>query len=400
MSSEEINKESKPSEDQDILEDDEEIIQDIRNINYQGIALYSRDWTIETIASQIKKGNIELNPKFQRRNAWNDSKRSKLIESLIIGCPIPEIVLAEDPKIKKSFIVIDGKQRLLTIAGFLDPSFNYWAQPKLTNLESLKELNELGIEELKTKRIDDYRKLENAEIRCTVLSNYKNIDVLYDIFYRLNTGSVSLSTQELRQVLHKGQFADYLIDVTNTTQKIHDIMGLAGPDNRLRDIEIILRYFSIILFGNEYTGNLKDFLDSSMGRINDNWDEYKPKIVKLYERLDDSIDKLLILFGEEPENHIGRKYINGKWEGRFNKVLFEVEAYYAQFLNKKDITLRIRKKFITLFQEMCENNVDFRNSIESTTKALESYTVRFINFQKLLNKAFSLKINSIPVKQR
>ena len=82
--------------------------------------MYARDWTIETIFNQINIGNIDLNPKFQRRNAWNDDKRSKLIESIIMGYPVPEIVLAENPNKKRSFIVIDGKQRLLTLAGFID----------------------------------------------------------------------------------------------------------------------------------------------------------------------------------------------------------------------------------------------------------------------------------------
>ncbi len=105
-----------------------EIIEDIKlkTKDVTDLVVYSRDWTVETIENQIKKGNINLNPKFQRRNAWNDERRSKLIESLIIGIPVPEIVLAEDVTKKKSFIIIDGKQRLLTIAGFMNHSIKYW----------------------------------------------------------------------------------------------------------------------------------------------------------------------------------------------------------------------------------------------------------------------------------
>ncbi len=112
---------------EDIYQDDwnEDIIKDISSKIDESLHVFSRDCTVETIVSQIEKGNIDLNPKFQRRNAWNDLKRSKLIESLIIGIPVPEIVLAEDPKMKKSFIVIDGKQRLLTIAGYINPEKLY-----------------------------------------------------------------------------------------------------------------------------------------------------------------------------------------------------------------------------------------------------------------------------------
>ena len=91
---------------EEILEGNQEIIEDIEEFNPSDIVVYSRDWTIETIQAQINGGNIDLNPKFQRRNAWNDDKRSKLIESIIIGYPVPEIVLAENPG-KKTIIYCD-----------------------------------------------------------------------------------------------------------------------------------------------------------------------------------------------------------------------------------------------------------------------------------------------------
>ena len=85
------------------------------------LTVYSRDWTVETIYSQIQQGNIDLDPTFQRRHAWQEDKKTRLIESLITGMPVPEIVLAEDVEEERSFLVIDGKQRLLTIAGFINP---------------------------------------------------------------------------------------------------------------------------------------------------------------------------------------------------------------------------------------------------------------------------------------
>lgn len=106
-------------------EENEEVYQELDDIGQTNekanLIVFSRDWTVATILNQIEQGNIDLNPGFQRRNAWNDKKRSKLIESIMIGYPIPEIVLAEDKNKRNSFIVIDGKQRLLTIAGFKNP---------------------------------------------------------------------------------------------------------------------------------------------------------------------------------------------------------------------------------------------------------------------------------------
>src|ERR1039458_5697472 len=76
------------------------------------------DWTTETIVSQLKRRNIQLNPRFQRRDAWKRDRKSRFIESLIVGLPIPQIVLAESKQDRGKFIVLDGKQRLLSILQF------------------------------------------------------------------------------------------------------------------------------------------------------------------------------------------------------------------------------------------------------------------------------------------
>ena len=171
----------------EIILDNQSDSDDIQNVDVSDVVVYARDWTIETIFNQIKIENIDLNPKFQRRNAWNDDKRSKLIESIIMGYPVPEIVLAENPSKKRSFVVIDGKQRLLTIAGFIDnDKFKYWDRPVLKGLKVLSDLNKLKYGDLDDK---SKREFDNSSLRCTVITNFRDIQILYDIFYRLNSGS-------------------------------------------------------------------------------------------------------------------------------------------------------------------------------------------------------------------
>jgi Protein of unknown function DUF262 len=372
----------------------EEIKEDISHEGESEIIVYSRDWTIATIISQIEQKNIDLYPTFQRRNAWSDAKRSMLIESLISGLPVPEIVLAENPKKKSAFIVIDGKQRLLTIAGYVDPSVNYWETAELKKLELRKELNAKSYAQLKTEKAlqDQHRQFINADVRCTIIKNYKSDDALYDIFYRLNTGSVPLSTQELRQVLHKGPFADYLIEITNTSQPLHRVIGTDGPDNRLRDVEIVLRFIAIVLFGSSYEGNLKKFLDDTMEQVTTGWTQFKPIVEDAYNNMNRAIANLNTVLDEK---HIGRKYVNGKWELRFNRVLFEVEAFYFHQISDANIA-RGKKKFVTGLQELFSDS-DFKSSVESTTKTNERYELRFRRFQKVVNESFGTKINNVPV---
>ena len=84
--------------------------------------LYASDWTVETVVSQLERGNIELNPQFQRRDAWSARAKSRFIESIILGLPIPQIVLAERRNQRGRYIVLDGKQRLLSCLLYTSPS--------------------------------------------------------------------------------------------------------------------------------------------------------------------------------------------------------------------------------------------------------------------------------------
>lgn len=363
--------------------------EDLIDVNSSDVIVYSRDWTIETIYNQIILGNIDLNPKFQRRNAWTDEKRSKLIESIVMGYPVPEIVLAENPEKKRSYIVIDGKQRLLTIAGFIDNTkYSYWDRNKLKKLDVRKELNGLGYEDID---IDVRREFDNSSLRCTVITGFSDIQVLYDIFYRLNSGSVSLSTQELRQSLIPGDFANYLLEITNEKQPIHEVMNIEGPDRRFRDIEIILRLISFIKYPRNYNGNLKKFLDESMKFISDNWNDEKADVVLIYEKINDAIDLLKKMFGEY--KMIGRKYEGDEILNRFNKVLFEVEVFF--FLQLDNSVEVYKDTFISNLKQLCNEDIAFKDSIESSTKNMENYRIRYSKFQDMVNRAFntSLAIN-------
>ena len=377
----------------------DEIYEDVGIPDYQSVVVYSRDWTVGTILNQIEQGNINLNPKFQRRNAWNDEKRSRLIESLIIGVPIPEIVLAEDLEKRKSFIVIDGKQRLLSILGFKNPDIGYWTRPRLSKIKSGSSLIGLSFNDLESnpEHSDDHREFMNSDIRCTVISNYSSNDVLYDIFYRLNTGSVPLSTQELRQVLNRGDFANALLEYTNQVRPIHKVLRLDEPDPRLRDAELFLRSLALSLFGDRYSGNLKRFLDDSMAAISRLWDNDSQGVQNQLAEIDSATDRAIRTMGV---TRVGRKFRNGNWESRFNRSVFEVEVYYFALVPDEVITEDTKEAFKRAFEALCTENTQFLSAIEATTKTNESYEIRFSALRDLFNEIFRLSITDIPVTRR
>ncbi|WP_109807115.1 DUF262 domain-containing protein [Sphingosinithalassobacter portus] len=383
----------------EIEEWNDELASEVSAEGIESLVVYSRDWTVETILSQIAQDNIDLNPKFQRRNAWTDTKRSKLIESLILNVPVPEIVLAEDQSKKNSFIVIDGKQRLMAIAGFFNSEkFSSWDKPELRGLKTRTDLNGETIESLSGKDGDSaaLRSLLNSDMRCTVLTNYKSDQVLYDIFYRLNTASVPLSSQELRQVLNRGDFANYLIAITNESIPIHTVMNLTGPDQRLRDAEIILRYICFSLYGAEYTGNLSSFLDSKMKQINESWEEMEGVVEQITKGFNQATSDLIATLTAK---RVGRKVTEKGWEGRFNRALFEAEVYYAARLQPEQMQTRARE-FEAGFEALSKDNGQFNDSIEATTKTNEKYEIRFSLMRDLVNEVYGTEISAVPVKAK
>nr|WP_312660626.1 DUF262 domain-containing protein [Stenotrophomonas geniculata] len=380
----------------DIVDEDwnDDLASEVTAKGVDSLVVYSRDWTVETILRQVEQGNIDLNPQFQRRNAWTDAKRSKLIESLIIGVPVPEIVLAEDVTRKKSFIVIDGKQRLLALAGFADHwLYGSWERPYLKGLQARSDLNDLNVEQLR-KSDDDYRQLMNADIRCTVISNYQSSDVLYDIFYRLNTGSVPLSSQELRQVLKRGKFSDFLISSTNEWLPLHEVLRLKGPDKRLRDAEIVLRYMAVSMYGEQYRGSLTPFLDDAAEYINASWEYLEPEVRELFNAMNDATSALLDKFGKK---RVGRKVTEAGWESRFNRALFEVQVYYFARISRADLSGVSSQTVQEEFARFCSSSRKFRDAIEATTKNPRKYRARYELFQDFVNELFGTSIDSVPV---
>lgn len=382
------------NDDQEIVDANQDIVSDdpVTREDLEGLVIYSRDWTIETIISQIESNNIDLNPAFQRRNVWENDKRSKLIESLIVGYPVPEVVLAEIPGRKKQYVVIDGKQRLLAIHGFFKPENEYWkGKAELKGLTIRKDLEGSAIDKFDS---DDLRLLNNADLRCTILSGYKTTAVLYDVFYRLNTGSVPLSMQELRNSLHKGDFSKFITNKTNNQIPLHKIMSLSGPDKRFKDIEIILKFLSINYSDKKYNSNLKDFLDSFTEYGNSTWSEKKTEIEKSCDDFDQACLLLTSIF-KGPKT-VGRKWLptKGSWETRFNRSLFEVLAQYAYLLvenNKQSLfdDDELKEKFVYSVQEAFENSA-FSSSVSATTKTLEQHRIRFSILFELFNNAFDL----------
>ena len=231
------------------------------------------DWTTATIRDQLIRENIQLNPRFQRRDAWNITRKSRFIESLILGFPVPLIVLAANNKEKGKFIVLDGKQCLLTILQFYGDSATPNNSFTLKDLEFLDNLNGCQYQDIENdfNLNDILDQLDNQTIRTIVIRNWKTESFLHKIFLRLNQENTPLSPQELRQALHPGDFINFLDDRAIESQALKKIFKSPYPDFRMRDTDILLRYVAFHYYLSDYRGDVQMLLDKTCKNFNKEW---------------------------------------------------------------------------------------------------------------------------------
>jgi len=384
MSEKRLNEQSSLDEVEDALDESavegtetEEDLGSVDPAQFGKAIVSGTDWTADTIISQLSKGNIDLDPTFQRRDAWTQARKSKFIESIILGLPIPQLVLAESQGSKGTFIVIDGKQRLLSLQQFAGINLERDFEPLLLKgLTVRKELNGKTYDDLG--RDSRLRPLltafENQPIRTVVVRNWQNEKLLYIIFHRLNTNSLPLSPQELRQALHPGGFLRFIVKQSEESTGLHKVLNLKKPDFRMRDAELLLRYFAYENFAADYKGNLKDFLDSTCKILNREWERRAGELREQAEQCERAIRDTFRIFGEDSAF---RKWDGEKFEPRFNRAVFEIMVYYFSQKSVRRGARSMKSKVTRAFKRLCERNSQFLKSLETTTKSLKATSTRF-----------------------
>lgn len=353
-------------------------------VDFSDAVVWGTDWTTETIARQIAKGNIDLNPSFQRRDAWSAKEKSKLIESLMLGIPVPPIVLAEDPNMRNHYYVIDGKQRLLSIMQFYTDCKSVKAELdekeyeslSLNGLEILKDLNKKTYSEVPEKYLSN---IDNGTIRTIAIKNWPSEDFLYTVFLRLNTGSKKLSPQELRQALKPGKFLNYLDTTSAESAQIKRMLNIKKADKRMRDVELALRYFGFKYFIQDYKGNLREFLDMTCETLNGKWDAESSSLTESFKELENAIDFSYSIF---PKHPFGR-YKQGESSKSFNRCIYELFTFY---FSRGDIRERVnahKEDFIKRFINL-NDKPEFNISLEQYPKQTSKVVSRFNQFADLL----------------
>lgn len=222
------------------------------------ITSYGADYPVDGLVRRIRDGSIYI-PPFQRGFVWTLKQASRFVESLLLGLPVPGIFLSRDEDTQR-LLVIDGQQRLRTLQYFYDGIFH-----KTKREFALKYTK--GQYEGATYRLlseEDRRKLDDSIIHATIVKQdepSEDNSSIFNIFERLNTGGELLQAQEVRAAIYDGEF-NTLIKQLNDNESWRALFGPVS--NRMRDQEIILRFFALYYRSEEYEKPIKEFLNTYM----------------------------------------------------------------------------------------------------------------------------------------
>ena len=345
------------------------------------ISATPNDFNVITLFNFIESGAVRI-PGFQRNFVWDIARASKLIESLILGLPVPQIFLYEEARNK--FQVIDGQQRLMSIYYFVKQRFphkekrveirtifdqngkipddvlfddKYYGNFKLKLVGRLPDhsnrfngLNYATLGDHKT--AFDLRPIRNVVVKQNAPKD--DDSSIYEIFNRLNSGGINLRPQEIRTSLYHSKFYEILYHI-NSLPTWRNLLNAHEPDLHMKDVEILLRGFAMLIDGASYAPSLVKFLNQFSRKCQTHLEEQNDYLKKLFE-------SFLAATASLPQD----AFINKK-NARFNMALFEAVftvVATTPFKKRKLITNAIKADKISALAK----DSDFISaSVEGTT---------------------------------
>ena len=330
-----------------------ETIYPARNIKIDRV-----QFSIFELKRRYDRGNICLDPDFQRNEVWNTRQKSELIESVVMGIPLPLIYLAETMEGK--LVIVDGRQRLTTFFRYLNNEF------AISGLKIMKELNSCRFRDLEN---DEKKRKYAAEIEdfqlVIQIIKYPTPDrVRFDIFDRVNRGGTPLNNQEMRNALYQGP-ATRMLNELAASDAFKSATGYSISTLHMKDKYIILRALSFYLMNKGclkkkngepvvYRSDIEEFLGLSMEYLNWIEEENRRVLVKFFLGvMNNCYQKLGEDAGRIPTDSGRRRPVS--------MTLFESLFYFVALLEEdgREISLGIERAAV---DEMLEDSV-FLNAL-------------------------------------
>ena len=380
--------------------------------NPEEISIDSKTVAIETILRRLKQGTIRLTPPFQRKSVWDDTRKNRLIESMMLKIPLPTFYVSSDKE--NNWDVVDGLQRLTTIRDFILGKYNQETNTydgkgfKLKNLEFWTSLNGKALNDAEFPG-KIYNNILDTEFRFTIINPDTPEEVKRNIFKRINTGGMPLTSQEIRHALYQGDSTLLLETLVNTREFLNAVDKI--DDSRMAGRELILRFISfyirdyknyskdssmdnhlsntmrIINILNNISFDLikKEFKNDKNMDVNDLYMSIKKVSIKDLENdFKTAMQRARKLFGK----HTFRKSFPGKRRTPINKTLFEVFSNLLIKLSDKEFdNLMINKNdFLSEYKEKYLLETEFAHMIGRDSHRASSVKKRYTELSLLITK--------------
>lgn len=361
----------------EIIELDSDTIDDSRSSLYPyEPTLNDLDMSVEQFSvfeylRQKDKGKIITQPDFQRNLVWKDRSKSKFIESILLNFPIPFIYLNEvlekrGTTAESKYMIIDGLQRTSTLESFYKNEF------RLSDLDAIPQYNNLLYEDLPEIL---QSKFENKKLNIFVLKPSTPMEVIYDLFNRINTGGTQLNRQEVRNCIYIGKSTKLLKELSEKSYFKKAISeGVSAI--RMKDRELILRYISFRYFDFQqtYDGNLSSFIEKAMKEIN-MWDDNQ--IADLSYEFKRVMEWTFEIWGEN-----NFRMPTERTRGTINMAIFETVCYFVS--RTSDDFMRKNKKRLKMNYSKLISNPTYNDAVTRSTNSKIRVIDRFNLVEEIL----------------
>ena len=319
---------------------------------------------VEQLVSRIHHSEIDLSPDFQRmRGIWSDVQKSRLIESLLLKIPIPVFYVSADDH--DNWAVVDGVQRMSTVYDYVRGGFS------LSGLEYLGDLHGLKYDDLPRNMV---RRISETQLIVNVIEPGTPIEVMFNIFHRINTGGMVLNGQEIRHALNPGPVRGYLRRLASSDEFLRATAN-SIKETRMEDRECALRFlaFYITPWENYAEHDLDGYLVEAMRQLNKMRKQELDELEGIFKK---TMTAAADIFGDEAF----RKRTNDEdRRGRVNKALLEAWSVGLARRSPRDIAtlVRNRKRLQKRFTTLLRDDWEFYTSVSTSTGAPQRVKKRF-----------------------
>lgn len=329
-------------------------------------------YNLGTLLEQLEYEEIDLTPDFQRSSdLWTDVAKSRLIESILMGLPIPSFYFSEDEETPK-LIIVDGLQRLCSLKDF-------WVTKrlKLKGLQFLTSLNGKGVDELDRTQI---RRLKGLKITVNKLRKGTPPEVKLAIFQRVNTAGIPLNYQEMRNALYPKK-ATSLLKKMASLESFRQATGGKVSNRRMADADFANRFIAFYLRQEDYDGHLDKFMGDALEELAKLSPEKIDDILKAF---DNSMKLCFSLMGENCFRRPDPDY-SGTYLNQLNKSLFDViSVSFAHLTDDQQKSLTNRQQDFNDGLNRLFNDYTFIRAITEGTAKKPQVKTRYNEFNKMI----------------